>query len=378
MNVSYFFQFSDDATLPPAPPPGKSRGVLRGAALLHATAHFRRRVASGALPPEEIGRKEPRTALCSAAYKYMFNACRIPRRERDTYRIYDPSAHSHVIVACRGRFFAFDFADRETGAPLPLAVLEDRLRRCADLAAAGAGDPVPPPLLGYLTSDDRDAGADAREELLRVGGAEMERALEVLESGAVLLCLDEDEAPVSKRQTSEVLWTGGLSSGHNRWFDKSIQLVCTGNGKAGMAGEHSMMDGMPVVRYCDYITKHSYGDVAAQADGVDDGGRASAEESVTDIFAGCAAALAAPGSDVAARVARSKANFEALVGAHEMRVQSFQGYGAGAIKKMKYSPDAFVQMAIQLATYRLWGKQGGTYEATQGEDAVLFVFLSPL
>ena len=32
---------------------------------------------------------------------------------------------------------------------------------------------------------------------------------------------------------------------------------------------------------------------------------------------------------------------------------------------MGYSPDAYVQMAMQLATYRLWGEIGGTYEATQ-------------
>lgn len=35
------------------------------------------------------------------------------------------------------------------------------------------------------------------------------------------------------------------------------------------------------------------------------------------------------------------------------------------MKKAGFSPDAFVQVAMQLATYRLWGEQGGTYEATQ-------------
>jgi carnitine O-acetyltransferase len=46
-------------------------------------------------------------------------------------------------------------------------------------------------------------------------------------------------------------------------------------------------------------------------------------------------------------------------------VQSFQGYGSTFIKKSGYSPDAYVQAALQLATYRLFGEQVGTYEATQ-------------
>lgn len=45
---------------------------------------------------------------------------------------------------------------------------------------------------------------------------------------------------------------------------------------------------------------------------------------------------------------------------------SFQSYGSDYIKKAKYSPDGLVQMAIQLASYRLFGgKQVGTYESSQ-------------
>ena len=50
---------------------------------------------------------------------------------------------------------------------------------------------------------------------------------------------------------------------------------------------------------------------------------------------------------------------------HDLQVQSFQGYGSNFIKKAGFSPDAYVQMAMQLATYRLFGEQVGTYEATQ-------------
>ena len=34
--------------------------------------------------------------------------------------------------------------------------------------------------------------------------------------------------------------------------------MCTKNGKAGLIGEHSMMDGMPALRLADYITKQTY------------------------------------------------------------------------------------------------------------------------
>lgn len=43
----------------------------------------------------------------------------------------------------------------------------------------------------------------------------------------------------------------------------------------------------------------------------------------------------------------------------------FDSYGSSYIKSCGHAPDAFAQVAIQLATYRLFGEQCGTYEATQ-------------
>lgn len=125
VNVSYFFHFSDDGTLPQIPS-DKSLGVLRAASLLYSTAQFRQLVASGDLPYEAIGREPNKTPLCSVAYKYMFNACRIPRKGDDTYRIYDPALTSHVVVACGGRFFSFDFVEKETGYLWALSVLDTK------------------------------------------------------------------------------------------------------------------------------------------------------------------------------------------------------------------------------------------------------------
>lgn len=205
----------------------------RGAAILFATALYRKKVCSGQLTVGRAGRKK--IPLCSTAYKYMFNACRIPLKFQDSYRIYDPSLNSHAIVARKGNFFSIELVD-ECGDPLPLSVLESQLQQCITLA-----DSIPSSRakLGLLTSGNRDDWAEARTQLLKLGGIAMEKALETLESGAILMNLD-DEAPVSRQECGNLFWTGGLKSGENRWFDKSIQIMMANNGKAGLIAEHSM------------------------------------------------------------------------------------------------------------------------------------------
>ena len=264
-HVSYFFQLADDGTLPSTiPAGGRSLGVMRGATILQAVAEYRKKVCSGSLPCEAIGRKDPKTPLCSAAFKYMFNACRIPARGQDSYKMYDPSLHRHCVVARKGYFFAVDFVD-EGGDPLPFHILEERLQRCVDMAneLQSLGTV---PHFGLLTTDDRDSWADARSRLFEMGGNAMKHAMERLESGAFLLCLDDNE-PLSLQQCGINYWHGGKESGHNRWFDKSMQFVCTENGKVGFVGEHSMMDGMPAVNLCSHVVNTKYRDASSNNGG---------------------------------------------------------------------------------------------------------------
>ena len=48
---------------------------------------------------------------------------------------------------------------------------------------------------------------------------------------------------------------------------------------------------------------------------------------------------------------------------HNWRAVRFLGYGKEAMKGFGMSPDAYAQMAMQLAYYRLNGKPCGTYES---------------
>lgn len=95
------------------------------------------------------------------------------------------------------------------------------------------------PPVGVLTTLGRTEWASARGQLLADGNEEL---LERAEAAALVVCLDES-APQSRAQVARALWHG---DGRNRHFDKSVQIVVFSNGKAGLVGEHSMMDGMPV------------------------------------------------------------------------------------------------------------------------------------
>lgn len=58
-------------------------------------------------------------------------------------------------------------------------------------------------------------------------------------------------------------------------------------------------------------------------------------------------------------------DFDELISNHEMTVLAYNAFGKNFIKKMKCSPDAFAQMAIQLAYYKMFGASRPTYESAQ-------------
>lgn len=373
INVSYFFQLDDDPTLDLTAPTSLSKdintylcGIQRGAAALIGMAQYRKLVCSGMLPYEKIGKQQ--IPLCSTAFKYVFHSCRIPRKQKheqddacDTFKIYDPSLYKHCIVACRGQFYVMDFVN-ENNDPLPLSELERGLKHIVNMAIEAESAPE----LGILSSGHRDTWANTREELLQIGGDEMNEALTLIESGAFVLCLDED-APVTRRECANIYWHGNKGSGSNRWFDKSINILCQSNGKLGFMGEHSLMDGMPMVALCNHVNQMKYGTLKKECNvGDDESSNDTNMPQIKNVFGKVFSVMDTNELNYVQELScEAKQKFEDLIDNQELNVLSFQGYGSNYIKKSGYSPDSFVQMVMQLASYRLFGKQVGTYESSQ-------------
>lgn len=327
--VSYFYAHKDDKT--------RRTGPKRAAGLLKAFLAFRRLLETEQLAPEK-GKAGP---LCMRSYKWMFNSNRIPEKPSDTAVKYDWQANNHLVVLRNGHFYEFDLV--HNGEELSEAEIESQLQKI--LSDSASSKPAPQPI-GALSSNNRDKWTDSRKALASISGNQ--EALERIDSSVIVVCLDET-APHSIESTAWGLWCG---DGKNRFYDKQ-QIITFANGKSGFMGEHSMMDGTPTLRLNDFAIQ------ALQAGKIDLG-----SSKRTDLPAPKQIQFKTD-KTVEAQIEESIKDFEKLMGSHDLSILDFQGYGKGAIKKFKCSPDAWVQMVIQLAYFKMFGKPCPTYESAQ-------------
>lgn len=207
VNVSYFFVYNDELRL-------RNKPTQRAAEIITAAFEFRDKVTKGEIV--ETSKGQP---LCMDSYKWMFNACRYPRRPVDYAKTFDFSKN-HVAVVRNNNFYVFDVA--RNGKRLSISEIVQQLEWIRK-------DSTKNPPVGILTSMNRDEWADARDKLVKLGNNA--KLLEQLESSAFLLCLDST-SPVTRDQASWNCWVG-----KNRFYDKSLQFIVFENGKAGFNGE---------------------------------------------------------------------------------------------------------------------------------------------
>lgn len=323
--VSYFYSHRDDRK--------RRDPVKRAAAISTAVLSFKKQVDEGTLEPEYM-KKLP---ICMDSYQWMFNASRVAAKPADYPVKFDAKANKHLVAIRKNN--VYKILHEVDGKQLSTAELEAQFKRVYELASSRG------PAVGALTSENRDIAADAREVLLKAGN---KAALETVEAASFVVCLD-DAAPVTLEERAHAYWHG---DGQNRWYDKPLQFIVNDNGTSGFMGEHSMMDGTPTHRLNDYVNNVIFNNSI-------DFGTAEVRSHVPEP----ALVQFKVTPDVAKEIERAVSDFATVIGQHELAVQAFQGYGKGLIKKFKCSPDAYVQMIIQLAYHKMYGKNRPTYES---------------
>ncbi|MEJ2871582.1 choline/carnitine O-acyltransferase [Actinomycetospora sp. OC33-EN08] len=335
LNANFFFLFRASSDPAEQDQAGRAAGLVLGA------LDHQRQVDTGALPPARR-RGEPMTM---EQHKFLFSATRIPAEEQDTARTPytdawpGPSRERHVVVFVRGHAVRLDVLGAD-GTPHTAAEIADALRGLL----AGSSDPGPG--VGRLTTKARAPWARSRQALLDEHPA---NAAALAEIETALFCVSlEDGAPPDDRTRGRELLAGDAA---NRWFDKAVTFVVFADGEAGINTEHCRLDGTTVLALVDGIFAAS---TAEHADRL--GAREQGEPATREIRFELT-------DDRAADIREAGEDFHAFADSVATGLVVFDEHGSDRVKALGVSPDAFAQLAYQLAHRRAKGFTGATYES---------------
>jgi choline O-acetyltransferase len=188
----------------------------------------------------------------------------------------------------------------------------------------------------------------------------------------VLLCLDEalpesfnarhiDGPPESCHFSGErdetnmahqMIHGGGSAlNTANRWFDKTMQIIVCNDGTWGLCYEHSTSEGIAVVLLLEKILKNIDSMVAIEEGGPQH--HLPPPERLEWTIR----------PELAQRFQPATTTVDKMIQDLEFYVYRYTKYGKSFIKSCQVSPDVYIQLALQLAYFKLYGHLVSTYES---------------
>ncbi|XP_068617663.1 carnitine O-palmitoyltransferase 1, liver isoform [Battus philenor] len=322
--------------------------AARAGAIIHFCLQFRRLIERQELEPIMLQGMVP---LCSWQYERLFNTVRVPGVETDKVVHYEDS--THVTVYHKGRYFKLMVYSR--GRLLNPAEIQAQIEQILrDKSEPVVGEEQ----LAALTAGERSHWAHIRQTWFNRG--HNRTSLHCIERAAFNVCLDDKEYgydekdPRSLDEYCRVLLHG---QGHDRWFDKSFNLCFSSNGFVGFNTEHTWADAPVMGHLWEYVIwselQNGY-----TPEGNTHGTVETPPPPPIRLQWDLQKEELMKAIDVSYNVAQK------LLNDVDLRILMYTQYGKGFMKKCRVSPDAFIQLLLQLSYYRDAGRFCLTYEAS--------------
>ena len=302
------------------------------------TLKFYLKIKRRELEPDRDSPRNGNQPMCMIQYENLFGWNRIPGIKRDRMR-HSPE-RENVVVIYQNAFYSLQPLKQDKIAPV--GEIEQQVNWILENTSSTYSEE---PALGALTAMQRASWAVVREGTVALD-PENAHSLDLLDSALFVVCLD-DTAPANIEAASGIVLHG---DGKNRWFDKPLQLIFTSNGWSGINVEHVGIDGFVVMRYLYEVNKE----------------RQQNQESAQNT----SVELEPPtklqwkfSEEILAEIKQAEAEVESFISEHEIKVLEYQEFGGNSIKNYRMSPDAVVQLAIQLAYVKLRNKIDSVYES---------------
>ncbi|XP_034553326.1 peroxisomal carnitine O-octanoyltransferase [Notolabrus celidotus] len=326
-------------------PPAEGTHLQRASVATWHSLQYWNLIRTERLPPQKAGK----TALDMDQFRMLFCTCKVPGVKKDTILSYfktesEGQCPSHLVVMCRGRIFTFDaVCDGKILTPPELLRQLSYVHKVCEGEPEGDG-------VGALTTEERTQWAKAREHLINID-PHNKTILEIIQSSLFVITLDETKpysSPENYTNTALESLTGNPTI---RWGDKSYDSLVFSDGTFGSNCDHAPYDAMVLVSLCWYVDQQL--------------------KATEGKWKGSDAVRALPNPEellftmdekVHSDINQAKQQYLETTQDLQVVCYAFTALGKAAIKDKKLHPDTFVQLAMQLAYYKLHKGPGSCYE----------------
>ncbi|KAG8193670.1 hypothetical protein JTE90_024033 [Oedothorax gibbosus] len=330
---------------------------------------YKKKIDNNTLPPDLIpSRGGKPTPLCMDTYQHFFPAYRRPGEAVDELFMSDQQTDKHawnVIVACKNQFFSLQVTSESSDEVPSEDTLVDQLRQIVNMTKDKEN--LQPPV-GLLTTENRQTWAKMRNRMLKSNVNSC--SLGSIERCLLVMCIDEccggrvpsystirkDSNTLEITSMASHVLHGSSTGTANRWYDKFLQAVVTRDGVVGFIVEHSASEGITVLRFCEELLQHISSESPLENE-------TNSNNSATNSFRTPSPLTWEIDDEVSCAIQEAGKKMNKLCKDLDLFVHRFTIYGKEFIKSHKISPDAFIQVALQLTYYKVHRKLVSTYES---------------
>lgn len=364
--------------------------VSRAASLVANLLRFKTLIDREELPPLVLRDTIP---ICMAQYEQLYSTTRVPRKEIDQLVHYETRVSKHIVVVCRGVYYKLTCYDHDNNL-LSARLLEEYFQWIYDDAEKTSQQLTEEEkTISGLTALERTQWASLREKLQL---SEINRkSLHLIESAMFILWIFPDDKPQALSDRAKIAFQG--NSQYRYWFDKCFNVVVFGDGHCAINCEHTVCDAPAYAHMWEYtlckdvlectfdsdgtcfppfktyrqvgsekpttiswdVRGHSYKPTRKAHTASTSNNQDKKLEDATQH-----SATSPEDANLIEHIRRANKETELANADVDLTIFDHDQWGKGVIKKCKVSPDAFVQLAIQMAYYKQNGKFVQTYEAS--------------
>ena len=296
-----------------------------------ATAEFYHLVIEENAAPEMVRD----TPLDMSQYPNFFRSARVAKLDRDEHYVAEfTKLKNHISLLTNGNVYSVPVTDQEGNiySTDALAEVIDNILSTEEPAG---------PNVGIYTTANRNEAAEIYHQLSTspINAA----ILQSIANSLVVISMDQDSADSNEAIKNIVV------SGKNKYFDKSIQIVITQAGEIGYSVEHTAIDGTTSFAVIQYVQNQL---ATEESETIQTNELPITENNVWELS-----------PEQLAELAELERRNEKVVEDYFITIENFEAFGTDEMKRLRFSPDSFFHMALQVAQYRTFGTMGSTYEA---------------